>query len=572
MPNRSGPIIEIDPGLLRTVVEAGDDVTRLVELADIDPEDFLRFMQREGLVEDRVARRIHQASFGAREAGPRATIVDRTRSSFLRDFREYALTLDRSINALIPDGIRTPRQRQRVPFETERLLLSLASIGIPVLHGISITERLVDYLERHDLVTGGLDTGSLRTGVMRAIYSLPRDTVDRKVADRWAARYAQRYGNPRTRTSLRFPSGAVKLLSYKLVRTRIVPSLISRVLGVSVAEARVGGLSTQDLDSIAKQVLEIAQGLPAYEISSEVLLDLAVELSTQPPHPWFVRNWLLTDTVRYDLGRARNHALRLRRFWDDGNFSLYKHSAIECIHHSSSALLGYYGAFLGSDYLQPLHQLSTYLGGLRAGDVFGGWSHMRIAQMPGDLHAIGSTLDGLAEQVNGIARNVNDIPVTKWHDLSEWAETLYNVVRRLLVTRRRELDRPIESGAISTGDGLAQVIRALLVRTTGTRIIESKRSIPAFTLTSESGREVLVYVIEGERHVERLSGELGLSVDTRLIQLVFCSERTESDVRRIVAGSAASQLVEARNIRAIYSAQNPRPIVQSLIGRVTEVG
>ncbi|WP_337171463.1 hypothetical protein [Gemmatimonas aurantiaca] len=557
--------------LIEALAEAPDDPAILVNVADVDPHDFFLFMREESLLNDRVAKRLYQAALERRDVGrdisPRASGLG---GAFSKEYAAHVRALDQQINQLLPLGIRAPRQNKNVPFQTDKLLLSLASIGIPVQTGIAIAEKVLEFQERRDIATGELDTGALRLGVLRAIYSLPRNIIDRSIADHWATRYAQRYGNPKVRTTLQFDASERRPLSYSLIRDRVIPALIERVLGVGVAEARAGGISTQDLDSIAKQILEVALSLPAYNIRFELLLDIAEELSTQPPHPWFVRSWLFSDTVRYDLERAGSHAARLKKLWDSGQTNLYRHSAVECIHHSASAFLGYYGAFLGPEYLEPVHRLAKYINGLRHGRVYTAWDHLRITQMPGDMRACGEDIGEFAEHIDIITRNMNDAPATKWRDFRGWATGLHGTVRKVLMSRREELDNPIAQGALSTGKGLYDLVRSLISRRVDAPLSGEDGPLPALSLTTRRDR-IRVLAIGDAAQVRQLRSYLtDTSPLNRPPLLVFCSSSVEVKTRDLVAGTKRVKLIGPANAMTMYRSADPHRTSEMLLSMESE--
>ncbi len=438
--------------LLCAIADGADDPRRIAALLDADPSDVRQFLEEVGAVEDPAAQRLLRAALEHRQAKLPGAVrgIERSQErrpawqALLSQFEEELRSLDAEVNSQLPRAIRSPRaNNRREAFSSEKVLRSLAGIGIPVGDGLSILENVSRFLPSSKTRLAQLTTADIRRAVLSAIYDLDVP-ADRPVSvQEWGDRYARRYGNPDIRIRVVDHNQGERVLDYRFVEDEIIPTLVERILGVPLEVARQGGVGVKDVNLMSRAIVEHVQNLNLYHIHRKTLEALAFDLAVQPPHPWFVSSWKMSDTVRYDLDKAAAHRALLNRTLNSGKWEFFKHALAECVHHSCSALLGYYGGFLGASYLHPLYQLSTYLH-LEDPDRRQQLNRFsRVSQLPGDLAGIGESPEALSQVLAKMRRMINSPPDHRLPELAVQAARLYEMVRGVITTRVEQVDEPL---------------------------------------------------------------------------------------------------------------------------------
>ena len=361
--------------------------------------------------------------------------------------------IDDRINALLPGRLVAPtRNFAPEPFSSEKLLLSLAALGMPP----RLTLRIADVLDRYlvDVVEGvdTITTAHIRKAVSLAIYGLAGSISSEPNADLWGDRYARRYGNPDERIQVIQRDGTSEFLDYTFVKSRLIPHVVEHVFDTRYERVRDTVIRKQDFRAMSREILEHVKGLNLYSIRYKTLFNLVRDLATQPPNPWFVEDAFIPEIVEHELQRAGEHRAPLEDRWSAQNLSMYRHSLGELIHHSSSALLAFYGAFIGAGHLRPLHQLVHNLQMVEEDQNPVLWDFYRMSQLEGDLEAVGESRGGLYRLAQRIQNNVNDVPDRKLRAVGDDGERLFNVVESVIRGRVRGVNEVVER--VTSGDEL----------------------------------------------------------------------------------------------------------------------
>jgi hypothetical protein len=405
-------------------------------------------------------------------------------------FAEQLEALSQRINELFPQHIISPTRGNLVePFSAEKLIRSLVQIGIPVTAAISVAQSLEPYLVELVSDEEPLTTAHIRKAVSRAIYALTSDAHDAAQTRQWGDVYARRYGNPNGRLRLLHRDGSQEDLDYRALKTVIIPHLIRNILHKDFASLKQSFISARAVEDMANELMQQIKGLNLYAIRYKTLYNLAYDLAVQPPHPWFVESAYMSDTVTYNLERAAAHANTLPTLFEGGNGSSCRHAAQECIEHSCAAILAFYGAFLGSGYMGPIHQLIQALELPEDGNETL-WEFCRIRQIEGDLAGIGESSSDLRQSLSRLARNLKGTADNKIEIVARNALSLHHLTNRLIQSRIHQADammapltiKDATGGTAVLSEAIMTVTREIFRRIPGIKLAKSQWSSEGLTL------------------------------------------------------------------------------------------
>jgi hypothetical protein len=278
-----------------------------------------------------------------------------------------------------------------------------------------------------------VSTGTLREFVVRAIHGLVGRGVEEEIVSGWGSAFARRYGSASARLAVVRHDRWVPL-DYSFLIQELAPALIHKITGAQLDDLSPKLLTQGTLRTIAATCLEAVNGLPVHRIRFETLLELSYDLATRPPHPWFVESSGMSESVEYDLERAHHWVGKSKALDPVADVAELRYSIMEAVHHASSALLGWYGAFLGAGELAPLHQLHTHL---RHDFDLPLWDYCEIERLRDDLVRVGESEHRFRTQLNWIQKHV--INITRRH-LPGWPKRvawLNNVVRAIVAPSSR---------------------------------------------------------------------------------------------------------------------------------------
>ena len=125
-------------------------------------------------------------------------------------------------------------------------------------------------------------------------------------------------------------------------------------------------ISKDDQDDMVQEILTAVKSLGIYRIHYSSLLYISKELALQPPHPWFVEKAFDYNAIRYDFDKAMSHCKNMKYHFSNKDYESCLYAFRETIHHTCSAILAYYGIFMGCGYLSPVHTLQRVISNIES--------------------------------------------------------------------------------------------------------------------------------------------------------------------------------------------------------------
>lgn len=367
-----------------------------------------------------------------RSPGSQATSAHTFENFLTRRFE----AIDERVNKLIAGEIVSPTRNNRPePFSSERIVNSLARLGMPTQLALRIAASIDQFLP--EIIAGEetISTAHIRQAVSHAIYRMSGASGDGEVLKLWADRYVRRYGNPDERIHVFNRDGTVDLLDYNFIKDRLIPHVAEHVYGPGFARVLGSAIRRMDLDAMARETLEHARSLCVYSIRYKTLFNVTYDLATQPPDAWFVDEASGGDVLAHHLDQAASLLAALDREREKQSLLLVRHDLGELVHHSSAALLAHYNAFLGAGRLRPLHQLihNVTMADDRGNPLL--WQFYGMSRLEGDLAGIEESRGTFYRLLIRIRQNVNQVP-DKWLEkFSSDARRLHEIARFIIGSR-----------------------------------------------------------------------------------------------------------------------------------------
>jgi hypothetical protein len=162
---------------------------------------------------------------------------------------------------------------------------------------------------------------------------------------------------------------------------------------------------------------------------------MAHDLAVQPPHPWLVEAPFSNRAVKYDSARADRHAEQMIDCFQKNDISASWYSCLECIHHSCSAILAFYGSFIGANYLAPLHCLINVLQLCLDDESKIIWDFSEIKKIETDLHAINKPLPDFVRLLKKTSKNIPNKTTKSLKGLIDDAKEIHFIMCSLLEFR-----------------------------------------------------------------------------------------------------------------------------------------
>ena len=152
--------------------------------------------------------------------------------SFSEELYKRLSSIDKRINDNVTAKIYCPtRNKSLEAFSSEKMLLSLYGLGMPIDAGLTVCERveeqILNVVEDVDQVT----TAHIRKAVSLAIFNLDPCDYGSNSVEEWGDRYARRYGNTLERIKVLHKDGSEDYLDYRFLKETVIPHLITRLLG-----------------------------------------------------------------------------------------------------------------------------------------------------------------------------------------------------------------------------------------------------------------------------------------------------------------------------------------------------
>ncbi len=348
---------------------------------------------------------------------------------------------DERVAFLLGNSIKVVSSGHSEPFKSRKLVKSLLEVGVPLDVALQVLDSVVNDIESRFAEKKEITTADIRKMVFRALNLLDVTKYPISQLRAWSDNYARRYGNPYERVKIIFDDGRLEYLDFDFVKRRLIPDLVSfireELLGHLDGHLPQTGSWVQvmgkDVEIMAKEIVEQIRRLNLYEIQYETVFLLTLEMATQPPHPWFVRKPFDLEEIAYDLERAEDHCKEVRRLLEIGQCYTpeFRHAAVECLHHISSAVLGFYGMFLGAGPLRPFYKLLNWISVLREKDPFL-WEQTPLHQIEGDLRAIGVPIEEFAILMDRVRSLLSAKGEEKEKEFGEKTWRLYSILRRAI--------------------------------------------------------------------------------------------------------------------------------------------
>lgn len=343
--------------------------------------------------------------------------------------------LDERIISFFPDGLTSSTSPDSpIIFSSERLFTSLTLLGLPIdiaLYAISRTEVEFSKLcENQKKIT----TDDIRRAVAKALYQYDSICYNQKKQKFWADKYVRIYGRPNQQLVVIQKDGSFDELTYKYILKILIPHLVESIWGLGKFECLRKIISKDEKHEIAEEILKSVKSLGIYRIHYSSLLCISKELALQPPHPWIVEKAFDYSSIVYDYEKAEKHSFNMMNYYAKQNYESCLYSYRETIHHSCSAMLAYYGIYMGCGYLAPLHTLYRLIVNLEKGNAIEASSCENI-DLKSDLKNLGISITEfsrciklLREQLN-ISGELEDQEIKLSIDL---AKELFEICSRLL--------------------------------------------------------------------------------------------------------------------------------------------
>jgi hypothetical protein len=292
------------------------------------------------------------------------------------------------------------KKNTAITFSSEALFSSLIVIGIPVGIAIEVPGQIIPLLK--SLLESSdesleLTTNHIRSAVLQCLTGLQlhQDKVTAQEVTTWCSAYVRRYGSG-TQFLRIIDNGREFELNYEYIKQTLLPHILERILGLERGEDAVDRFrnvfSSNTLESMATEILRIANTLNIYSIYYKTLYHLGRDIMLQPPHPWIVNTATKRMVLDYNVERAAFHFVAISKPVAEANPALFMSAARECCVHLCAGLLSFYGCFLGVESKYGLIELMRVIK-LKLYNI-PMWDHCRLCDFERDLQRTGKSLDG----------------------------------------------------------------------------------------------------------------------------------------------------------------------------------
>ena len=350
--------------------------------------------------------------------------------------------IDKEINDIIPFKILAPTRNNNLEeFSSEILFSSLSRIGVSIVAAFIVIETVGEHLKKLSQENNKLSTSHVRSAVASTINNLDPIRFSPSNIQKWSDRYIRRYGAPDTRIKVLNINGDDENFDYNFIQKIIIPHIIKRTLNVNYENVKDEFIKSQNISAMCEEIFDAVRSLNLYFIPYKTVLYIAESLALQPPHPWFVSPTTQHGIVEYDIDRARDHAKLMIEALNMESPHQSIHSCIECISHSCSAILAYYGSFIGAKHLAPLSSLLNMIDLCEEQKNVTLWENCSIKQIIGDLQSIGYSISDTKRLLLKIHKSMSyNLNHEKIKSLTKSVIELNNISESL-IQKRKEIDR-----------------------------------------------------------------------------------------------------------------------------------
>ncbi len=388
------------------------------------------FNRREAIIRNSAGASIIQAE---------QIVIEQTPVELLRLLKEEVERLDAQIREKIPTVIDPRRNDEEVPFESAHLLRSLLSIDVPIDVAIFVVRQLPAAIPTPAADQPPITINDLRVAVAEQLFRLgAHEGVTRDQAGRWGDAYVRAFGTPHREGPVVLMRDREVRLTHQFVRDQVLPLMIEQVLRLHPELIRPPLISGEEQERMAQVVMDAVRGLRLYSIRLEALMTIARELAVQPPHPWLVEEAFSNATWKYDLERAERHASAINNVDPIESPAEAFHLAEQCARHAASALLAFYGGYLGAGVFSPVSSLRRAADLPRDGGKEVLWRFCRLRHVAGDLQGIGQSYKAvvhLCEQLEQL-HGERALATESLREFLEKALKLESIARALIFNRQ----------------------------------------------------------------------------------------------------------------------------------------
>jgi hypothetical protein len=357
-------------------------------------------------------------------------------------------------------------------FSCQKIMRSLINIGLPHSAAIDVIEGVEHAISNEFDPSKKLSTTDIRRAVQNSIYNLSFSDYGENNLQLWGDNYVRRYGDSNRRLAIINSDDTISLIDYPYLKNSLIPDLINHVYGVKLGSVKKLITPTQ-IKPMAENILEHVKSLNLCFIRYKTLFALALDLATQPPHPWIANDDTAERVVEYDLERATIHHEKMSKYCGTDKIHQYWHSIDECLYHSCSMMLAYYRMFIGCSPVAPITNLLASLKLNHEGYSSNLWNSSRISQIESDLKSLGYNFQDLVKQLERIIIHRS---VKRTKDMSLFSEEVSNFYELSidLIGHRVEVENFLRKSIYSesTESELLPIIRSTFLKVKGLRIRE----------------------------------------------------------------------------------------------------
>lgn len=336
------------------------------------------------------------------------------------------------VNDMIGPIISPKHNSQKQTFNSGKIIRSLAIMGVPVEAGLQVLNMIIGPLEVIKEKENTITTFHIRKVVSNALYNLDAKEYSIKTIENWGTSYARRYGNPNVRIRVVHSDGSEEPLDFKYIKNSVIPEIIEKCYDGVYSELKNTFLINSSVVEMAEEIFDKVKNLGLYNVYIKTLLNLAYDIATQPPQPWFVNEKYKEFNIKYDIERAERHFKIISNPNEEDSKDEIRHSCVDCVDHISSAILTKYDLFIGAGRLKPLTNLINFLN--LSNDNKGNtllWEKSKLEKIEGDLYSINYTLLDILRKLKKHKELLGD-RVNNLKHLIESSKLLYKIGLGLL--------------------------------------------------------------------------------------------------------------------------------------------
>lgn len=309
---------------------------------------------------------------------------------------------DKEINEKIPNNVLVNKTNAEVPFQTNKILMSLLKSGIPLAATFEIIEktliRLNDFINANQSSTICLTTKEIRKMIAESIAEIDDQKFSRNDIEDWSNQYIRRYGHNNKKVMVYYPeSGKTEQINYKFIIEKLGNEI---VLEITKGLMKLEDIPASHKSHVSREILSFINSCDLYKINYNVLKQMIKEIVLQPPHPWFISNETREEIVNYDLECLECNIKKLKSCIENKS-RLSQTLRNELLHHSSAIILEKYNYFLGCYDLSSFYLLRELLNNLNCNDK---WDlildYSKLSNILSDLTFSNINVDELLTTIN----------------------------------------------------------------------------------------------------------------------------------------------------------------------------